>query len=145
MAIVKLISKNQGAFVGVILSVILIVWTFGCESQVKSPVSGNMVTRAELNLEVDIQVKQFETQLDNIQKQAALQFLALDRQDEIKRKLFEFASVTAANNTFNPTGIVTLAGTILAMGLGVDNRIKDKVIKNRPLTTTQIVTDVDRG
>jgi len=140
MAIVKLISKNQGAFVGVILSVILIVWTFGCESQVKSPVSGNMVTRAELNLEVDIQVKQFETQLDNIQKQAALQFLALDRQDEVKRKLYEFASVTAANNSFNPTGVITLAGSILALGFGVDNRIKDKVIKNRPLPANNNVT-----
>jgi len=140
MGIVKLISKNQGAFVGVILCVILIVWTFGCESQVKSPVSGNMVTRAELNLEVDIQVKQFETQLDNIQKQAALQFLALDRQDEVKRKLYEFASVTAANNSFNPTGVITLAGSILALGFGVDNRIKDKVIKNRPLPANNNVT-----
>ena len=127
------ISHNQGIVVGLILSVILMLWTFGCESQVKSPVSGDMVTRAELNLEVDIQVKQFETQLDNIQKQAALQFVALDRQDEIKSKLYEFAAITAQSNTFNPTGVITLVGSILAMGLGVDNRIKDKIIKNRPL------------
>jgi len=129
----KWLSKNQGVVVGVIICIILMVWTFGCESQVKSPISGNMVTRPELNLEVDIQVKQLEAQLDNIQKQAALQFASLDRQDEIKSKLFEFASITSASNTFNPTGLVTLAGSILAMGLGVDNRIKDKVIKNRPL------------
>jgi len=130
---IKWISKNQGVVVGVVICIILMVWTFGCESQVKSPVSGNMVTRAELNLEVDIQVKQFEAQLDNIQKQAALQFVSLDRQDEIKSKLYDFAAITSQSATFNPTGVITLAGSILAMGLGVDNRIKDKVIKNRPL------------
>jgi len=92
-----------------------------------------MVTRPELELEVDIAVSQFETELDNMQKQAALQFTALDRQDEIKRKLFEFAALTAQSGSFNPIGLVTLAGTILGMGLGIDNRIKDKVIKNRPI------------
>ena len=130
---VKWISKNQGIVVSLVIVSILMLWTYGCESQVKSPITGNMVTRPELNLEVDIQVKQLETQLDNLQKQAALQFVSLDRQDEIKSKLYEFAAITSQSATFNPTGVITLAGSILAMGLGVDNRIKDKVIKNRPL------------
>ncbi len=129
----KWISHNQGVFVAVLIVVGLMVWTFGCDSEVKSPISGNMVTRPELELEVDIAVSQFEAELDNMQKQAALQFTALDRQDEIKRKLFEFAALTAQSGAFNPIGLVTLAGTILGMGLGVDNRIKDKVIKNRPI------------
>jgi len=133
---IKWISKNQGVVVGVIICITLMVWTFGCESQVTSPITGKVVTRPELKLEVDIQVKQLESELDNLQAQAVLQFASLDRQDEIKRKLFEFASITSASNTFNPTGLVTLAGSILAMGLGVDNRIKDKVIKNRPLPAT---------
>ena len=130
---VKWISKNQGIVVSLVIVAILMLWTFGCESQVKSPITGNMVTRPELTLEVDIQVKQLEAQLDNIQKQAALQFVSLDRQDEIKSKLYEFAAITSQSATFNPTGVITLAGSILAMGLGVDNRIKDKIIKNRPL------------
>ena len=129
----KWISHNQGVFVAVLIVIGLMVWTFGCDSEVKSPISGNMVTRPELELEVDIAVSQFETELDNMQKQAALQFTALDRQDEIKRKLFEFAALTAQSGSFNPIGLVTLAGTILGMGLGIDNRIKDKVIKNRPI------------
>jgi len=127
---IKWISHNQGTFVAVIIVVILLVWTYGCQSTIRSPISNKIVTRSELTLEVDIQVKRLEVELDNLQKQAALQFLALDRQEEIKRKLFEFASLTATQGTFNPTGIITLAGTLLGLGFGVDNRIKDKVIKN---------------
>jgi len=127
---IKWISHNQGTFVAVIIVVILLVWTYGCESRVCSPISEKMVTRSELMLEVDIQVKRLEVELDNLQKQAVLQFADLDRQDIIKRKLFEFASLTATQGTFNPTGIITLAGTLLGLGFGVDNRIKDKVIKN---------------
>jgi len=129
----KWISHNQGTFVAVIIVVILLVWTFGCASKIMSPISGKLVTRPEFTLEVDTQVKQLEAELDNLQKQAVLQFAELDRQDIIKRKLFEFASLTATQGTFNPTGIITLAGTLLGLGFGVDNRIKDKVIKNRPL------------
>jgi len=127
------ISHNQGIVVGIIITIILMVWTFGCESQVTSPITGKLVTRPQLTLEVDIQVKQLEAELDNLQAQAVLQFTALDRQDEIKSKLYEFAAITSNTNTFNPTGIITLAGTLLGLGAGIDNRIKDKVIKNRPL------------
>jgi len=129
----KWISHNQGTFVAVIIVVILMVWTYGCVSTIRSPISNKMVTRAELVLEVDITVKRLEAELNNLQKQAVLQFAELDRQDLIKRKLFEFAALTAQSGTFNPTGIITLAGSMLGLGFGVDNRIKDKVIKNRPL------------
>ncbi len=127
------ISHNQGTFAGLILVSILMLWTYGCLSKVKSPISKQMVTRAELTLEVDVQVRQIEAQLDSLHKRAALQYESLDRQDVIKRKLYEFASLTAANNVINPMGIITLAGTLLGIGVGVDNRIKDKVIKNRPV------------
>lgn len=130
---VKLISHNQGTFVGIVLVIVLLVWTYGCQSTIRSPISDKMVTRPELRLEVDIQVKRLEVELDNMQEQAALQFVALDRQDEIKQKLFNFAALSVESNTFNPTGIITLAGTLLGLGFGIDNRIKDKVIKNRPI------------
>ncbi|KKN03557.1 hypothetical protein LCGC14_1106490 [marine sediment metagenome] len=138
---VKWISHNQGMFVGLILVSILMLWTYGCLSKVKSPISNQMVTRAELTLEVDVQVKQIEAQLDSLHKQASLQYESLDRQDVIKRKLFEFASLTAANNVINPMGIITLAGTLLGFGIAIDNRIKDKVIKNRPVNNKLPTTE----
>ena len=135
------ISHNQGIFAGVLLAVGLLVWTFGCVSVVKSPISSKMVTRPELKLEVELQVKQIEAQLDRMQKQAALQFVSLDRQDTIKTKLYEFAALTTVNNTINPMGVITLIGTILGIGVGVDNRIKDKVIKNRPVNNKLPITE----
>jgi len=69
----------------------------------------------------------------------------LNQQDELKRKLYECAAITATTDTFNPIGIITLVGSILGCGLVVDNRIKDKVIANRPLIATRINTDIDRG
>jgi len=129
----KWISHNQGIVAALVIVSILLVWTYGCHSMVKSPLNGRMVNRAELQLEIDLTVKKFENALDTLQRQAALQFRNLDRQDVLKEKLYDFASLSAANNTFNPTGLITLAGSLLGIGLAVDNRIKDKVIKNRPL------------
>jgi len=132
---VKWISHNQGIVVALVICSVLMVWTFGCESKVTSPVSNKQVTRSELIVEVKFKVQALETELDHLQEQAQIGFIDLDKQDTIKRKLFEFAALTAQTGTFNPTGIITLAGTLLGLGLGVDNRIKDKIIKNRPLPT----------
>jgi len=141
----KWIRHNQGVVAGIVLVTILVLWTYGCQTRVQSPVNGRMVTRAELQLEIDLTAKKFENDLDTLQRQAALQFRTLDRQEALKEKLYEFASLSAANNTFNPTGLITLVGTLLGLGACIDNRIKDKVIKNRPLIATRINTDIDRG
>jgi len=130
----KWISHNQGTFAGIILAVGVLVWTFGCESKVLSPVSNKQVTRSELSVEIKFKAKSLEDELDLLYEQGQLGYMDLDKQDEIKRKLFEFAALTATTGTFNPTGIITLVGTLVGLGLGVDNRIKDKVIKNRPLS-----------
>lgn len=133
----KWISHNQGIVTAIVIVSILLLWTYGCQTRVKSPINGGLVTRPELQLEIDLAVKKFENDLDTLQKQAAFQFRELDRQDVLKEKLYEFASMSAANNTFNPTGLITLAGSLLGIGLAVDNRIKDKVIKNRPIKKGQ--------
>ena len=129
----KWINHNQGITVGIGIVVCLLLWTYGCQTRVKSPINGQLVTRGELQLELDLAVKKFEADLETLQRQAALRYRELDRQEALKEKLYEFASLSAANNTFNPTGLITLAGTLLGIGTLVDNRIKDKVIKNRPI------------
>lgn len=128
------IRHNQGMFVAVIITTALLIWTYGCESQVASLTEPTRkVTRAELNIELNREVQRLEGELSTLQQQAAVKMTQLDRQDELKRKLFEFAALTAEAGTFNPAGLVTLVGSLLGAGLLVDNRIKDKVIKNRPL------------
>jgi len=132
------IRHNQGMFVALLLSGILLVWTYGCNSTVTSLIKPETkVTRSELAFELDQEARRLEAELDALQKSAALKFADLDRQDEIKRKLFEFAAVTSKSADFNPAGLFTLVGSILGLGAVIDNRIKDKVIKNRPLPTTE--------
>jgi len=132
------IRHNQGMFVALLLSQILLVWAYGCNSQVTSLIKPEKkVIRSELAFELDQEARRLEAELDALQKSAALKFAELDRQDEIKRKLFEFAAITSQTADFNPAGLITLVGSILGIGAVIDNRIKDKVIKNRPLPTTE--------
>jgi hypothetical protein len=133
---VSTIRHNLGLCVGVLVAISLVFWTYGCDSTVKSPVTGKPVTYGELSIEINADVTRLAAQLDTLQKQAALSFQELERKDEIKKQLFDFAALTAANNAFNPTGVITLVGSLLGIGAIVDNRIKDVVIKNRPLPTT---------
>ena len=134
MYVVKWIRHNQGLFVALLICGGLLVWTFGCESKVTSLVDDEkMVTAEELNLELDAESSRLQSELDSLIKRAKLKQTELARQDAIKQKLFEFAAITAQTGTFNPAGLLALTGSILGFGAIVDNRIKDKVIKNRPL------------
>lgn len=129
----KMISHNQGTFVSMVVIFGLTIWTFGCKSKVNSMMDPNKrVSRDELKLEVDVMISRLETELDLITQQALLKFHDLDRQDAIKKKLFDFAAITLEGQTVNPAGLAGLAFSILGIGAVIDNRIKDKVIKNRP-------------
>lgn len=139
-AIRKWISHNQGLFVALVTCAGLLAWTFGCEPKVTSltdPVK--KVTAAELDLELEAETARLEAELDRLIKSAGLKRTELTRQEEIRRKLFEFAAITATSGTFNPAGVITLIGTLLGIGAVVDNRIKDKVIKNRPVNKAATV------
>ena len=127
---------NQAIVTAAVIAVGLIVWSYGCESKVQSLTSKQTVTRSQLTLELGEQAKLLETQLDNLKAQAAERFQQLDNKDAIKAKVFDAVSVATTSGGFNATGLLTLAGSILGLGAVVDNRIKDKVIKNRPLPTT---------
>ena len=128
------IRHNQGAFVALLISTGLMIWSLGCESKVGSLVEpGRMVNRQELQAELAAETKRLEADLDALLQMAKAKFQKLDREDQIRQKLFEFAALSTKAGTVNPLGVVTLVGSILGTGLAVDNRIKDKVIKNRPL------------
>jgi len=128
------IRHNQGLFAALLLAAGVLVWTYGCESKVGSLVQPDkLVTREELLIEIDQESKRLENELALLQQKAELKLQQLDRQDELKRKLYDLAALTAETGQVNPAGVVTLIGSILGAGLLVDNRIKDKVIKNRPL------------
>lgn len=134
--IAKWIRHNQGIFAALLITAALLLWTFGCPSRVSSLIEpARLVTAEQLNLEIDAETARLEAELEQLLKLAELKKADLARQDAIKKKLFEFAAITAESGGFNPAGLLALTGSILGFGAVIDNRIKDKVIKNRPQVT----------
>jgi len=132
--IAELIRHNQGVALSLIAMVVIVIWTFGCEPKVESMLHiGKKVTRPELELEVSEETRRLQGELELLVKRADLKYADLAEQEAIRQKLFEFAAITAEGRTVNPAGVVGLLFSILGVGAVIDNRIKDKVIKNRPL------------
>ncbi len=117
----------------IVVIIPIMIWCFGCQSQVSSMIEpSRLVNRDELQLEIDSVIIRLETELDMKMRSADLKMADLDRQDAIKAKLMNFAAITAEGQTVNPAGVIGLLFSILGVGAIADNRIKDKVIKNRP-------------
>ncbi len=132
--IAKWIRHNQGIFVALIISAGVIVWTLGCETKVESLVEPDKkVNRAELLIEVESETTRLLAELDQLARLGVLRIEELDRKKAIASELMKFAAISTAGGGFNPSGLVTLAFSILGFGAVVDNRLKDKLIKNRPL------------
>ena len=134
----KWISKNQGIFIALIVNVCVLVYTFGCESKVKSLTSADMLTRDEFIVVYNSEIHRIELDLQRIQDTGQVRFADLTRQDEIKSKLFDAVAIATTAGGINLAGLITLLGTVSAVGLGIDNRIKDKVIRNRPLNKDNV-------
>lgn len=136
-AIMKWIRHNQGVFVALLVCCGTLIWTFGCGSKVTSLIDpAKMVTAAELDLEIEEESLRLQAELDSIIRRAELKQEELRRADAIKQKLFDFAAITVDAGTVNPAGVLGLVFSVLGIGAVVDNRLKDKVIKNRPLKVT---------
>lgn len=132
--IAKWIRHNQGIFASMIICAVLLVWGLGCQSKVASiRTPSKKITEEQLDIEVDQMAAELNIELDTLIRTAELKKQLLARQDELKRKFFELAKVTAATGTVNPVAVLAMLGSIIGAGAVVDNRIKDKVIKNRPL------------
>ena len=132
--LMKWIRHNQGMFVCMLICIGLLGWTFGCQSKVTSLIDPvKKITAEELKLEVEAESRRLEAELEQLLAQAKLKHAELARQDAIKQKLLDFALLAGETGTLNPSGLVGLAVGVLGVGAVVDNRLKDKVIKNRPL------------
>ena len=118
--ILKFIRHYKGFMVSLVLVLMLCLWTFGCESRVISPRTGQMVTRQELLLEVDYFIKEIE-----------LKVADLDKQDELKNGLLNIGIVVAESgvDSINPIGAVMTLASIIGIGLAADNTKKDAIIK----------------
>ena len=132
--IIKAISHNQGVTLSAIMIIIALGWIYGCTSKVTSLLDpAKMVTSGELTIEISAERQRLEAELDLLIQKAELKQKELARQDAIKQKLVNFAAITADAGTVNPAGVLGLLFSVFGIGAVIDNRLKDKVIKNRPL------------
>ncbi len=135
--IAKWIRHNQGVAVSLIVIAGLAIWTFGCEAKVESLVTpGKKVNASELAVEIDFEVARMNLEIEKLLAKGSLLAADLQRMEEIKQKVINFAAITLDAGTVNPAGVVGLLFSVLGIGAVIDNRIKDKVIKNRPLKVT---------
>lgn len=112
------IRHNSGIVIGSILTVCVLVWTYGCESQVTSILyAPNLVNRGQLQIEVDTFIAKAE-----------LRFLDLDKQDLVKNTLFNTAIDFMQGGNINPAAVAIVIGNILGLGAVIDNVRKRTLI-----------------
>lgn len=115
----KSLNDNHNVLIGIVALVLIGLYGYGCESQVKGIIdSETMLSRAEL-----------QTEVDYLLAQARNRFTELDRQDEIKLLIFEQAALFAETGAINPMGLLTTAVSIAAVSFGLDQRRKKKQIE----------------
>jgi len=115
----KLFNHERYQSLAVITVIVLLAIFFGCESKVTSINNPTQkVTRAELQLELDVMIAKCKIGLKK-----------LDRQDELRNLILQQALITASTGTINPLALITSLGTILGIGATVDNVRKRKDIK----------------
>ena len=123
------IRHNLGLSVEMVLVIGLLIWFVGCESQVASPISGDMVTRPVLLSEYNIEVDKRLAELATLQANTELSEKELDRQDALKQGLAKIGVSLLEGGAINPSGVATSLLALLGVGAVVDNKVKDRVIK----------------
>ncbi len=105
-------------FISSILALAVLIWTYGCESQVTSILyAPDFVNRGQLEIEVDTFIAQAE-----------LKFADLDRQDQVKSTLFNAAINFIQGGNVNPAAVAIVIGNILGLGAVIDNVRKRTLI-----------------
>lgn len=107
-------SHNTGVTIAFFITTAVVIWSYGCESQVQSLTNPTvMISRDMLNVEVD-----------SLLATAGIRYAQLDRQDELKDAIFEHALLAAKGGGINPIGLLTTLAAITGIGATVDNVTK---------------------
>lgn len=123
--LLSLVRNETGQLICLVIAGLVILWAYGCESVVTSlRDNGKMVTRDELDLEL-------QTYLAT----AEIRFRQLDRQDSFKRILFEKTAAFAKTGEINPFGLLSTLFAILGVGAIADN-VRKRITIRKNLTET---------
>ena len=92
------------------------VWLFGCSS----------TTCSVLDPEKRVNRQELEAELNYITELVNSRIEDINRQDEIKREIVAAFANLEAGGQFNPLGLLSLGGTVAAIGFGLDRNYKKK-------------------
>ncbi|GAI70795.1 unnamed protein product [marine sediment metagenome] len=114
------IKKHIPSLITGVVTVALAIFIMGCPAKVMSiDGSNHLVTRAELQL-----------QLDQILSLARIRMLSLDKQDALRAIFFQNALVLVQGQPLNPLGLLTAIAGIYGVsqaGTQVTKKIKSKI------------------
>lgn len=117
----KPFRHNSGLCLGLVISVAVLAWVFGCAVTTKSPTDPEVkLTRMELDAEVE-----------NIANKIALAYSDIAKQEEIRSTIMNIGVAYVTGEGVSPVGIVTTLAALAGLGAVVDNRRKDAVIKSK--------------
>jgi len=119
--LLSFLNDQHWYIVGLVIISAVVLWTYGCESQVSGLLNPNtQINRAELQNEVNF-----------IIAQAKIKTSDLDKQDEVKQALLDAANIMGTTGTINPSGLINVAACIGAIAFGLNRNQKLKqVTKN---------------
>lgn len=113
------IVQNWPKTIALIVLTALLFWGYGCPSKTASLLTpGKMITRPELQIELDTIVQTAEFRMSD-----------LDEQDRFRDIIFKNATLIFTTGTMNPAGIMTLLIGLYGVTRGaqdIKNRIKKK-------------------
>jgi len=105
--------------ISIFVSILILVWIYGCDTTCESLTTpGLKVTHAEMDIE-----------LDAIIKKAELRTADIEKQNQIKKLLFNQSVLASSGVSINPVAVLTSLGALLGIGAGIDNVRKRKEIK----------------
>lgn len=111
--------QNWPKTIALIVLTAMLFWGYSCQPEVRSLIHpGQMITRPELQVE-----------LDSIVATAEFRMADLDRQDAFRDIIFKNALLMVETGTVNPLGIITLLTSLYGITRGAKD-FKDRIKKN---------------
>lgn len=130
--IIAWIRHNLFTTIAIGVAIIFCTTIYGCNPHTKSLLDpSKKVTAEELTIEYNSQLAVLEAQLEKLQESYKVRTEDLARIQSMRDQLVQIGLVCLDGGTINPVGLATAVLGALGIGLAVDNRMKDKVIKTR--------------
>jgi len=128
--LLTLFNHERYTSIGVLISLGVLLFIFGCQPKCRSLLTDEMITRGELVAEIEM-----------INAKAENAELSLQQQEDFQKFLLEQGVIIAAGGGVNPIGIITSLAGILGVGATVDNVRKRVTIKKMEIANSGTSTE----